>query len=283
MATTFKTMTSYDPKTIMIVDALNLAFRWKHAGATEFIEDFIATVNSLKKSYKAGKVIIACDQGSSSYRKNIFPDYKIGRKEKYEAQTEDERLAFEEFFQEFTRLIDTIKNDNIYPLLRFEGCEADDIAAYIVIKYRKTHRIWLMSSDKDWDLLVHENVSRFSYKSKKEIRLDNWNEFYEYEPEDHISIKCLMGDSGDSIPGVDGIGPVKAHNLVKEYGTAYDVAASLPINSKYKHIQNLNTFGQDNIIRNYMLMDLETHCSDALGVDNCKTIDTVLEEYISGN
>ena len=75
--------------TLMIVDGLNLAFRYLHAKSTSFIEDYIRVVDSLKKSYKAGKVIIACDKGSSSYRKSIYPEYKANRKERFENQTQE--------------------------------------------------------------------------------------------------------------------------------------------------------------------------------------------------
>jgi 5'-3' exonuclease len=280
MATSFKQITTMDPNTIMVVDALNLAFRYKHSGAKEFVDDYMQTVASLRKSYKAGKVIIACDQGSSSYRKAIYPEYKQNRKDKYETQTEQEAADFEAFFTEFNRTIDTYNASNVFPVLRFDKVEADDIAAYITRKYSKTHNIWLMSSDKDWDLLVDTNVSRFSYVTRKEITLDNWNDHYEYAPDEHISIKCLTGDSGDNIPGVPGIGPKKAHALVQEFGSTYDIIANLPISSRYKHIANLNDFGANNLLRNYKLMDLVTHCAEALGDENCKTIDGVLEKYL---
>ena len=116
-------------------------------------------VKSLQKSYKAGKVIIACDKGASSYRRNILPEYKQNRQETRDKQTEQERLEFEAFFQEFNLALDILKNSGDYPVLQFPGVEADDIAAYIVRKYKKTHTIWLMSSDKDWDLLIDKNVS----------------------------------------------------------------------------------------------------------------------------
>jgi 5'-3' exonuclease len=277
---TFNQIAEADKKVIMVVDALNLAFRYKHAGATDFLDGYIRTVESLKKSYKASKVIITCDEGSSEYRKSIFPEYKQARKEKYELQTEQEREEFELFFQEFTKIIETYKEVDDYPVLKFPKCEADDIAAYIVNKRRKKNTIWLMSSDKDWDLLISDNVSRFSYVTRKEITLNNWNEHYEYDPDDHISIKCLTGDSGDSIPGVPGIGPKKAHSLVREYGSTYDIITAIPISSRYKHISNLNEFGAANLIRNYQLMDLVTHCEEALGEENCKVIDSVLEKYL---
>jgi 5'-3' exonuclease len=276
----FKEITQLEPNTIMIVDSMNLAFRWKHSGAKDFKDDFIRTVESLRKSYKAGKVIIAGDEGSSSYRKEIFPDYKKARKEKYALQPEQERLDFEAFFNEFNSTINIYKEVGDYPILRFSKCEADDVAAYIVRKWKKTHTIWLMSSDKDWDLLIDDNVSRFSYVTRKEITKDNWHEHYEYNLDDHISIKCLTGDSGDSIPGVMGIGPKKAQALVAQFGSTYDIISNLPISSKYKHIASLNEFGAENLIRNYKLMDLVTHCDEALGVENCKEIDKVLGEYL---
>lgn len=280
MATSFKTMTKSDPNTVMIVDALNLAFRWKHSGAKAFVDDYITTVESLKKSYKAGKVIIACDEGSSSYRKELLPEYKQNRKDKQALQTPEEEAAFEAFFKEFLKTIQTIEDVGEYPVLRFNKCEADDIAAYIVLKHSKNKRVWLVSSDKDWDLLVQPNVSRFSYVTRKEVTYDNWSEHYDYSIESHISIKCLTGDSGDNIPGVTGIGPKKARDLVEAYGTTYDIIASMPITSKYKYIANLNTFGADRLMLNYRLMDLMSYCDEALGIDNCETIDKVLEEYL---
>jgi 5'-3' exonuclease len=280
MATSFKAMTAEEPNTILIVDSLNLAFRWKHKKATEFVNEYIRTIESLKKSYKASKVIITCDEGSSSYRKNIFPEYKANREALRANQTAEEAAYFEAFFQEFNRVIDTYKEVGDYPVFKFYKVEADDISAYIVGKRRKKNKIWLASSDKDWDLLVCDTVSRFSYVTRKEVTLDNWNEHYDYSPDDHISIKCLMGDGGDNIPGVDGIGPKTAVKLIQQYGDAYEIAASLPIASKYKYVANLNTFGVDRIIRNYNLMDLVTHCADAIGADNCAIIDKQLEEYL---
>ena len=275
----FKSLTETDSHTIMIVDSLNLAFRYKHSGAAKFSDDYIKTVDSLKRSYKADKVIMACDSGSSKYRKSLYPDYKQNRKDKYEQQTEEEAAAFERFFTEFNVTMENISKK--YPLLRFDKCEADDIAAYITNKYGKKYRIWLISSDADWDLLINENVSRFSYVTRKEVTLDNWDTHYDFTPDEYISIKCLMGDSGDNVPGVDKVGTARAKELVSKYGTAYDVAESLPIVSKYKYIAKLNEFGSANILLNYQLMDLVTHCEEALGPDNCVTIDKVLGAYLS--
>ena len=94
--------------------------------------------------------------------------------------------------------------------------------------------------------------------------LENWNTHYNYMPEDHISIKVLMGDRGDNVPGIEGVGIKRAETLVKEYGSAYDIYAMIPINSTYKYMKNLNAF-KENILLNYELMDLCTYCEEAIG------------------
>ena len=265
---------------LMVVDALNLAFRWKHSGATDFAEDYLRTVQSLQKSYKAKWVVIAADQGSSSYRKAIYPDYKQNRKDKFAEQTDAEKAAFEMFFEDYQKTLDHIREHTSYPVVQFKQTEADDIAAYICSLQDKlpVDQIWLVSSDRDWDLLISDKVSRFSYVTRKEVTANNWHTHYDFTQDEYISIKCLMGDSGDNVLGVEGIGPKRAHQLVQEYGTALDIVAALPIPSKLKYVQALNKSG-DRIMLNYQLMDLVTFCHDALG-DNTKEIDNILNTLI---
>lgn len=279
----FKTMNEQTPKSLMIVDSLNLAFRYKHSKAVDFAEDYMRTVASLKKSYKCDKLIVVGDQGSSSYRKGLYPEYKQNRKDKFETQTPEEKEEFEAFFAEVQGILERYRQEGMFPVLRFPGVEADDIAAYIVSKRRKhdLEQIWLISSDRDWNLLVDTGVSQFSYVTRKEFTVENWHEHYEFDRDSYISIKCLMGDSGDNVPGVPGIGPKKAASLVEEYGSTYDIISALPISSKYKYIANLNAFGADALMLNYQLMDLVTFCEDALGEQNCNTINTVLNEYLN--
>ena len=271
-------MVNDDANSTLIVDALNLAFRWKHQGRTDFRYDYQSTVKSLAKSYDCKNVIITADWGSSSYRKAISPDYKQNRKDKFAEQSEAERIAFEEFFEEFEASLEVLAED--YPVLRYKGVEADDIAAHLV-KFKDKYDleyIWLISSDRDWDLLIQENVGRFSYVTRREVRLDNWNEHYDIDPEKYISLKCLTGDKGDNVPGIPGIGPKRAVQLIEEYGTAFDIYEALPIDSRYKYIQELNASGEQLLV-NYELMDLITFCDDAIGADNIEDIGRVINEY----
>lgn len=255
---------------LLIVDGLNLAFRYKYANKKVFAFEYIKTIESLANSYGAKDIVVLGD-GGSTYREAIYPEYKSNRKELRDKQTDKEAEDFKDFLEEFQNAFEQL--GEIYTTFRFKGVEADDIAAYLVKKHTEEYdHIWLMSSDKDWDLLIDEHVSRFSYVTRKEITLINWNDHYDYAPEDHISIKVLQGDKGDNIDGVPGIGAKRAISLVKYYGTAYDVYSCLPINSTYKYIQNLNEFG-DKLLLNYQLMDLESYCDEALGSENMTIVD----------
>jgi 5'-3' exonuclease len=276
MSVSFKsTVKEKDKSTILVVDALNLSFRYKHAGISEFSEHMLSTIMSLSNSYGAGTVIVACDNGSSSYRMNLLETYKSGRKEKFANQTEDEKQAAKEFFEGFEKALTHISKS--VPVLRFDKVEADDIAAYIV-KHKDKYgyrKVWLISSDKDWDLLVDEEVSRFSYVTRKEVTIDNWP--YEVEPLEYLTYKCLTGDSGDSVPGVPQIGPKRASEIIQHVGDIYSIINALPLIGKQKYIQNLNQ-SKDLLELNIKLMDLLGHCEDALGA-NTGSIDKVLEEY----
>jgi DNA polymerase-1 len=253
----------------LVVDALNLAFRWKHQGRSDFRYEYIKTVQSLADSYKCNQVIITADQGSSTYRKGIRSDYKQNRKEKYSTQTEEEKIAFEEFFDEYQCTLDIIE----WPVLQFAGVEADDIAAHLV-KNKDAYgftNMWLISSDRDWDLLIQEGVSRFSYVNRKEVTINNWSDHYDVTPEEFISLKCLTGDKGDNVPGIPGIGPKRALTLIREYGDAFSIHDAAPIPSRYKYIESLNE-NYKQILQNYELMDLVTYCDDAIGKQNIAEI-----------
>jgi len=280
MAKSFMDMGGKSPRErTIIIDALNLGFRWKHQGRTDFAEDYMATVQSLATSYNCGSIVIAADWGSSSFRKGILPEYKGNRKEKYEKQTPAEAQAFQEFMEEMERTLALM--DRRWCVLRFKGVEADDIAAYVVQNREKynINDIWLMSTDRDWDLLISPNVSRFSYINRKETTFENWKDTHNYSIEEYITIKCLTGDAGDNVPGIPQIGPKRAEGLVKEFGSAFDIYDAAPFSSSYKYMQSLNE-NVDRLLLNYELMDLLAYCDEAIGSNNTITIDNSLSTYI---
>lgn len=255
---------------LLIVDGLNIAFRWKHQGVLDFKYDYARTVESLAKSYNAGTIIITAD-GGSSYRKALLPTYKANRKEKYAEQTPQEEKEFAMFMAEFSNTLKLLKEK--HTVLQFKGVEADDIAAYISMNLEKFDfdECWMISSDRDWDLLITDKVSRFSTVTRKEVTLDTWDEHYDFEVEDYITFKCLTGDKGDNVPGIPGVGPKRAVELMEQYGNVFDIYAACPIEGRYKYIQSLNE-NAEQLLMNVELMDLVTYSEEAIGKDNIQVI-----------
>jgi len=276
MATTIANLGSPAPiGNLLIVDGLNVAFRWKHQNILDFKYDYIRTIESLAKSYNAGTIIV-CADGGSSYRKEIYPEYKANRKERFADQTEQEAKEFEMFMAEFSDTLTLIKQK--YPVFHFRGVEADDIAAYIT-QSAEYDDCWLISSDKDWDLLISDKVSRFSTVTRKETTVHNWDEHYDFEIEDYITFKCLTGDKGDNVPGVPGVGPKRAVQLMEQYGTVFDIYDACPIDGRYKYIQAVNE-NAEQLLQNVELMDLITYCEDAIGEENKKVINNTLGKIL---
>jgi 5'-3' exonuclease len=237
---------------VLIVDAMNIAFRWKHQGKLEFELDYMRTVESLAQSYECSKIIIAADWGNSKYRKDECPQYKENRKERYKDQTEQEKEDIRLFFEEYERTLKSLEEK--FLVLRYHQVEADDIAAYVV-KNRENYGIddvWLISSDRDWDLLVDEYV--------------------------------LTGDKGDNVDGIPGIGPKRATDLIHQYGSAFDIYDAIPLEGKYKYIQALNESG-DLILQNYKMMDLITYCDEAIEYPghSLSEIDDRVKEFMNVN
>ena len=276
MATTIANLGAPAPTgNLLIVDGLNVAFRWKHQNILDFKYDYIRTIESLAKSYNAGTIIV-CADGGSSYRKEIYPEYKANRKERFADQTEQEAKEFEMFMAEFSDTLTLIKKK--YPVFHFRGVEADDIAAYIT-QSAEYDDCWLISSDKDWDLLISDKVSRFSTVTRKETTVHNWDEHYDFEIEDYITFKCLTGDKGDNVPGVPGVGPKRAVQLMEQYGTVFDIYDACPLEGRYKYIQAVNE-NAEQLLTNVELMDLVTYCEDAIGEENKEVIKNTLGKIL---
>ena len=278
----FKELIQTEENTALIVDALNLAFRYKHSGQEDFAEDYVNTVASLASSYKASKIIIAADKGSSAYRLKLHPEYKLTRRQAFEAQSEEEKESFRNFFTEFERALAICAKK--YCVLRFDKVEADDIAAYIAGNKSafSIDKIWLISSDKDWNLLVSPTVSQFSTVTRQEITIENFEEIRGVaHPDQYLSMKVLMGEMGkssDNVPGISQVGIARAKALVLQYGSAFDVYASLPLPGNYAFIKNVNS-SEDLILLNYKLFDLVTYSEEAIGKSNIQELQKLWKDY----
>lgn len=273
---------------LLIVDGLNLAFRWKPRGKSvssdnNFATNLVATVNSLAKSYSCRKVIFLSDLKGSKYRKHIHPLYKSDRKKQFANQTPEEAEANEAFFKYYQEVVIPLVSKN-FTVVQFEGVEADDLACYFVEEFEDGEdfdHIWLISTDGDWDELLSERCSRFAYSSRKEFTIDKFYEMKDCDsPEQFTHVKAIMGDLGDSVYGVPGIGAKRAFNLVREYGDVFGVIDALPIAGKQLFIKALNE-SEDLLLLNLELVDLRSFSTEAISFahpDNLSRLVTFVEE-----
>ena len=261
---------------LLIIDSLNLAFRYKWKNESNYAASYIATVESLANSYGASKIVILGDWGSS-WRKSFYPEYKANREVLRQKQTEQEAADFKAFLEELNNAYLLLKHKG-YPILRIRGVEADDIAAYVVANYSSNfEHTWLISSDKDWHLLLADNVSQFSYVTRKETTVKNWP--HNCRLEQYIDLKILQGDAGDNIGKPDGLGPKRAEALLEQYDSVFDM--DFPIPGTQKFIQNLNEFAKDGgIERNFKLMSLLDYYNEAIG-DDVIEIEDILGDYLN--
>ena len=247
---------------LLIVDGMNLSFRFKHRGLTEFATDYLKTINSFAKSYSCKDIVCLTDFKGSKYRKELYPEYKGNRD--YSNQTEQEKEQAEAFFEGYGRALELIDKSPVH-LLKFPGIEADDVATYLVQALEEQYdNIWLISTDRDWDELLSPTVHRFSFANRKEWFVANFFEDHGCDdPEQYVMLKCLQGDLSDGIRGVEGIGVKRAYNIIRNYETMHDLIDDLPLSGNQKFIQNLNA-SEDLLLRNLELMDLRTFSGEII-------------------
>jgi 5'-3' exonuclease len=241
------------PKSLLLVDGNNLAYRWLHRkNYNSFQDDYLRTVESLGRSYNAEKTIVCFDFGKSYYRMDLLDSYKGNRTKPKE---EEEQRHYEEFFACLNDIPELLPCQS----LKFRGLEADDIITFLILNLSKRfEHTWIVTSDRDMYQLISENVSIFNMFSRKEIDLPTFYETYEMEPEQYLFSRILEGDKSDNILGVEGVGPKRAQQLAKEYASLTDLLDSLPLKGKSKYIQNLNT-SKEKLLKNEQLISLKKY------------------------
>ena len=150
---------------------------------------------------------VVFDYSSKTFRNALYPEYKANRS----APPEDLIPQFG-LIREATRAFDL-------PCLEMEGYEADDlIATYCRLATEAGGDATIISSDKDLMQLVGETVSMYDPMKDREIKVPEVIEKWGVPPEKMIDLQALTGDSVDNVPGVPGIGPKTAAQLLEQFG-----------------------------------------------------------------
>lgn len=72
----------------------------------------------------------------------------------------------------------------------------------------------LISSDKDFNQLLSNNLRIYNPRKDEMIRMDNCKELFGYHSHETVEYLAMVGDTSDDIPGFPGIGPVKARKIL---------------------------------------------------------------------
>ena len=94
--------------------------------------------------------------------------------------------------------------------------EGDDFLAYLAIKKFQSEKMILISSDKDFNQLLSNNLRIYNPRKDEMIRMDNCKELFGYHSHETVEYLAMVGDTSDDIPGFPGIGPVKARKILDE-------------------------------------------------------------------
>jgi DNA polymerase-1 len=128
------------------------------------------------------------------------------------------------------------------PCIEEDGLEADDIiACYVTAAKSAGWRVTIVSSDKDLMQLIDEDAGIDMLDTMNDRRIGRAEvlEKFGVPPEKIGDVLALMGDSVDNVPGVPGIGPKTASQLIQTYGDLETVLASTGEISKPKLKQSL--------------------------------------------
>lgn len=148
------------------------------------------------------------DHSSTTFRNEIYPEYKANR----DAPPEDLRPQF--------GLIRQATIAFNLPCIEKAGYEADDLIATYAKQARELGAdVTIVSSDKDLMQLVGPQVIMYDTMKDRRVGTDEVIEKFGVGPEKMIDLQSLAGDSTDNVPGVPGIGPKTAAQLLEEYGT----------------------------------------------------------------
>lgn len=182
---------------------------------------------------------VAFDMHSPTFRHKMFSDYKGTRKG-----------MPEELRGQMPILKEVLKSMNI-ACFEMEGYEADDILGTLAKRGEEKGLLTtVISGDRDLLQICSENIKvRIPKTSKGRTEVEDYGpaevmEKYGVTPAEFIEVKALMGDAGDNVPGVPGIGEKTAVKIIQQYKTVENAIANYESVKPKKASENLNSYAE---------------------------------------
>ena len=189
---------------------------------TNAIYGFLNILERMEKEEQPDAVCVAFDMHGPTFRHLRYDGYKATR-----------HGMPEELAQQMPVMKDVLQAMNI-PIYECQGWEADDIIG--TVGQSCSNNGWecvVVTGDRDSLQLINENVhiklviSKPGQTTATLYTQEKFREEYGFEPKKLVDLKALMGDSSDNIPGVAGVGPKTATELLLRYGSLDGVYANL--------------------------------------------------------
>src|SRR5690348_13357735 len=187
----------------------------------------------MKPDEKPTHLAVVFDKSEKTFRTDFYPEYKAHRPD-----------LPEDLRPQFPLIRDAVRAFEI-PCLEQAGYEADDlIATYARLACEAKATTTIVSSDKDLMQLVGNGVIMYDTMKDKRIGRDEVIEKFGVPPDKVIEAQALIGDSTDNVPGVPGIGPKTAAELILQYGDLETVLARASEIKQQKRRENLIEFAE---------------------------------------
>jgi len=229
---------SAKPK-LYLIDGSGFIFRAYHAlpplnapdgtpiGA---VVGFVNMLVKLRDEHKGDYMAVIFDAARQTFRNRIYAEYKAHRPP-----------APEDLVPQFAIVREATVALGL-PAIELADFEADDIIATYAHEGRKRGMdVVIISSDKDLMQLICPGCSMYDAMKQRAIGEAEVREKFGVAPDKVRHVLALMGDSSDNVPGVPGIGPKTAAELINEYGDLESLlsrAAEIKQNKRRETIQN---------------------------------------------
>lgn len=192
---------------------------------TNGIYGFMNIFHKLLEDCEPDRVAVAFDVKKPTFRHKMYSEYKAGRH-----AMPDELREQMPVLKELLQLLG-------YKTVEKEGWEADDILGTLSVQMQEGDKCFIATGDRDSLQLVSDRTTVLLASTKmgrtQTVPYDKAKLFEEYgvEPWQMIELKALQGDSSDNIPGVAGVGPKTAGELIQKFGSVENI---------YKNIDTLD-------------------------------------------
>ena len=204
---------------VVLIDGFNLFMR--NFAVINYMNDegahigglggFLRSLGTLVKEFNPTSIYIIFDGiGSSVNRKNLVPDYKIGRtRQKLTNKNIFNNLQEESEAKvsQISRLVHYLKCLPV-KVISIDRIEADDIIAYLALKIANDQsKVFIVSSDNDFFQLISDNITVYRPQEKVYYNREVFKNKFSIFPENYLVYKTLVGDSADNIKGIKDLGP----------------------------------------------------------------------------